>query len=321
MKLKFWGIRGSIPTPLSKDELFLKLYKTLELYNESNYYQTKDIKEFLNNTPFYVHSTYGGNTACIEINCDNELIILDAGSGIKFLGKDIMKRNLTNPVIHLFISHTHWDHICGFPFFIPNFIKNKIIKIYSPLPDLKERLSLQQDPRFFPLKLEEMAANIEFIHLQENAPVTINDNIIIKNFKLNHPGDSFAYSIEQNNKKIVYATDNEIYGTSKEFIINYKKFIQGADALIFDAQYTLGETFNKITWGHSSATMGVEMALEGNCKNLVLIHFEPDHNDVDVYNNLNTTQEFYKTIRESIPDAPKDKLNIYGAYEGLVFEI
>ena len=320
MKIKFWGVRGSIPSPLTNEQIENKLYKTLYLYNKSKYYKTKNIQKFLKNSPFHVNHTYGGNTACIEINCNDELIILDAGSGIRALGLDILKRSDSNKTIHLFISHTHWDHICGFPFFVPALITGKKIKIYSPLPDIKERMIYQQDFRFFPVELEKMASDMEFIILPENKKYNLN-GIDITNFKQNHPGYSFGYSFEYDRKKMVYSSDIEIFNTAQDYYIAYENFINNADILIFDAQYSLQESLERISWGHSSDTMGVELALKTHIKSLVFFHHEPRNSDELLYNNLKTTIKFRDVINSSLYKDKPRPLDISNAYEDMELNI
>ncbi len=320
MKIKFWGVRGSIPTPLSDEQIKLKLYKILYLYNKSKFYKTKNIKDFLKEQPIHANSTYGGNTACVEINCNDELIIIDAGSGIRALGLDLLKRSKSYKIIHILISHTHWDHICGFPFFVPAYITGKNIKIYSPFSDIEERVKYQQDAKYFPLELNKMASNIEFIPLEKNNSFSIN-NIKITNFAQNHPGDSYGFSIEYNNKKCVYSSDNEILNTDYKFIQDYEVFVKNADILIFDAQYTLEETVEKLTWGHSSYTMGVELALRAHAKNVIFFHYEPRNSDEVMFNHLQRINKFFKVIKHNYDPSVAKNLKIMNSYEGLTLNI
>ncbi|MBU1078633.1 MAG: MBL fold metallo-hydrolase, partial [Spirochaetes bacterium] len=296
MKIKFWGVRGSIPTPFSNDQLMSKMYKILYLYNKSKHYRTKNIKNFLKEQPIHAHGTYGGNTACVEVHSNNELFIMDAGSGLRALGLDIIKRGHYHDVIHLFISHTHWDHICGFPFFVPAYQKGKKIIIYSPFKDIEKRFRYQQESRFFPIDLDYMAADFEFQVLKPKKPIMIN-GVKISSQKQNHPGDSYCFSIEHDNKKFVYSTDNEIFNTDADYIDKYQNFIKHADVLVFDAQYTLQETFEKVSWGHSSYTMGVEFALQTHVKNLVFFHYEPRNSDEVIFDHSRRIKEFYEVIK------------------------
>ncbi|MFA4922554.1 MAG: MBL fold metallo-hydrolase, partial [Candidatus Neomarinimicrobiota bacterium] len=212
--------------------------------------------------------------------------------------------------LHIFITHTHWDHIHGFPFFTPAFFPNNKLTFYSPHPNLKERLEVQQDFRFFPVSLEHMPAKKEFVLLEHNSTINLGE-VKISNHPLYHPGGSFSYRIEWNGKSIVYATDSEYKNLDRESTKQYIDFFRGADLLIFDAQYTFEEAIHKEDWGHSSALVGVEFAVEAGVKRLALFHHEPERNDFEIQDILKKSIDFKKI------NFPKQKLDIFLAMEGL----
>jgi len=312
MNAIFWGVRGSIPSPFPSHRMHQKIVSALELYDK----QDKSLQDFLFESEFHVAHTYGGNTACVELQCGEEIFIFDAGSGLRELGFDLLARKIKPKILHIFLSHTHWDHINGFPFFVPAYMPDTKIIFYAPFP-IEERLKVQQNSKFFPIPLEGMLSKKKYKQVPLNKDFKINDEIFVQALKLNHPGDSYGYRVQMGNKKFVYATDNELYGTSSEFIKDYKSLIQDADMLVFDAQYTLKETLHKISWGHSSATMGIEMSIDCNVKRLVLFHFDPTYSDESIANNLKVSRDYYKLMCQGFHKSSQKQLEIMAAYEGL----
>jgi phosphoribosyl 1,2-cyclic phosphodiesterase len=321
MKLTFWGVRGSISSPLSNAELKQKLTTALKLFIESPYAQSRDIEGFLPTLPFATGSTHGGNTPCVELESHGETVILDAGTGLRPLGLDLLKRKPASGIIHLFVSHTHWDHICGFPFFAQAFDPSITIRFYSPFSDLQKRFEYQQKFDFFPVSLDFMQAKKEFILLKENEPVTIGKDLKINFFIQHHPGISYAYSFRDKTGKAVYSTDNEMFNADMEYVNAYKDFIRDADILVFDAQYTLSESFNKTTFGHSSPTFGVELALNAGIRNLILFHYDPLYSDEQISNNLRTAVDYYNLVNTEMKKYADKKLKVYSAFEGFSLEI
>ncbi|MBF0592278.1 MAG: MBL fold metallo-hydrolase [Nitrospirae bacterium] len=261
MKVKFWGVRGSIPTP-----------------GESTV-------------------RYGGNTSCIELNGDDgTLIIFDAGTGIRLVGGRLASKPPVD--IHLFLSHTHWDHIHGFPFFIPAFIPSFNIHIYGPPhydKSVKEIMSQQMVYSYFPVTANELQAKISYRDLKEET-ITIGDlNISTK--LMNHPVSCYAYRVIEGDKTVIYTGDNEPYynfistgETSREenreieSIVEEQNnrnvdFVRGADLLIAEAQYTDEEFPSKLGWGHSSTTHALKLAINADVKHMVIFHHDPAHTD------------------------------------------
>jgi phosphoribosyl 1,2-cyclic phosphodiesterase len=316
MKVRFWGVRGSLPTPVSNQQYTQKIHNILELASKADI-STPDRREaFIHRLPFTEQFLIGGNTACLEVRAGDKLIILDMGSGLVRLGNYLNKyeQNGRNLDIHIFMSHTHWDHIDGFPFFKPAFLPQNTITFYSPHPNFKERLEYQQDFRFFPISLNHMASKKIFVTLKKNSEITLGD-VTVKNILQYHPGDSFGYRITHKKKSFVYATDSEYKNLSLDFIEQHKKFIRKADLLIFDAQYTMEEALHKEDWGHSSAMQGVDFAVSCGVKKLALYHHEPDNDDYRIYSMLKRAIEYKKA------NYPESELKLILAHEDLIVEL
>jgi phosphoribosyl 1,2-cyclic phosphodiesterase len=287
MKIRFWGTRGSIASP-GKGTV-----------------------------------RYGGNTSCVEVRIDGQILIFDAGTGIRNLGNHLIKEFDTKPVtVHLFISHTHWDHIQGFPFFIPAYRDNFQIKVYGPPArgrSLRDLMKLQMASEYFPVPLGDLSAQID---MQEvSMPLKIG-NLTVTPFSVNHPARTLAYKITDD-KSFVYASDNEPYRykihdvceeevssqTADNLEEKFVKFLAGADFLVCEAQYTMEEYKAKIGWGHSPIESVIEFAQKAGVKKLAIFHHDPAHDD-------ETVDEMIKHAQQLLA-AQKSSIECIGAYEGL----
>lgn len=256
MVIKFWGIRGSIPVP-----------------------GTETVK-------------YGGNTPCVQIISDNgENFIIDAGTGIRALGKELCK-NSGNDEIYLFLSHTHWDHIQGLPFFEPLFQKNTKMTVYMNDVIVPEKIfEAQLHPSFFPIEKDVLASEINYKIINDGIKIRIG-SIDISTIKVHHTSGTLSYKFTENGKIIVYMTDNEIlccdgvnYPDKKIIEDNNKnliEFCRGADYLIHDCMYNLKDFKQKKGWGHSNNVSVAYFSQLAKVKNLILFHYEPDYNDAAI---------------------------------------
>ncbi len=303
MKLHVWGTRGSIPTPGAT---------TLK---------------------------YGGNTSCIEMRLDtNETIILDAGTGIRELGFHIMQHHPSPYEMHLLINHTHWDHIMGFPFFVPIYIPGYKVNIYGPVhyeKSLSEIFGAQMDYTYFPVSTAQLAATLEYKELKEET-FKIGDAVITTRM-MNHPVISLAYKIEYKGRVFIYTGDNEPYynilgGGSDALGFDeddddalemedevarqneaVAAFCDGADVLFADCQYTEDEYTRFKSYGHSSTRHAVELAKKADVKKLVLFHHDPLQKDELVEAKLEEAKAIAKEINLNI--------EILAACEGMELDI
>jgi phosphoribosyl 1,2-cyclic phosphodiesterase len=265
-----WGVRGSIPTPGPDTVLF------------------------------------GGNTACLEIRAGDRLIIVDLGTGVKPLGDWLMANELKKrPIVaDIFITHTHWDHIMGFPMFTPIFVPTTKLKIWGPVSydgdSMETVIGTQLSYRYWPVRLSELSAKIEYGELKQES-IDLGGGLILTTKYLNHPNLCLGYRFEYEGKSIVTAYDTEPFSnlfptdkndpaydedTAREGELaaaqeNQKvlDFIKGADVLIYDAQYTKEEYDAHRGWGHSSYDHAIESARLANVKKLICFHHEPRRTD------------------------------------------
>jgi phosphoribosyl 1,2-cyclic phosphodiesterase len=245
-QIKFWGVRGSIPCPGSETV------------------------------------RYGGNTSCVEMQVGRERLIFDGGTGLRILGQSLMAEN---PVkAHLFFTHSHWDHIQGFPFFIPAFIKGNTFKIYAvPSPNgatMKQRLHDQMLHPNFPVPLQIMQADLEFYSLEMGETINCGD-VTVETRPLNHPGEAVGYRVSWQGLSAAYITDTEHFPDRLDD--NVLALAQQADVMIIDATYTDEEyndpKYSKVGWGHSTWQEAIKIAKAAQVKHLVLFHHDPAHND------------------------------------------
>ncbi len=250
----------------------------------------------------------------MEVEGSDEYIIFDAGTGLRDFGNHIMGQPLRSSVFHIFISHLHWDHIQGFPFFIPAFLKQNRIHIYGCHNGLKDAFVSQQSPPFFPVPFKVMNADIDFSILTPLKQYEI-AGIKVSAIEQNHPGGSYAYRVEKNGKSVVYASDSEYkeLGSSDNGFLD---FIKGADLLIFDAQYSLLDSLHtKENWGHSSNIAAVEVSLQAGVKHVCLFHSEPTCDDKTLDRVFEETCKYKELFNE------KAVLEISMAYDGKEIEV
>jgi phosphoribosyl 1,2-cyclic phosphodiesterase len=255
--VKFWGTRGSIPTPASWTRV------------------------------------YGGNTPCVEVRFGDTIFICDAGSGIRELGKDLLTRNPPPKNLHLLITHTHWDHIQGFPFFAPVYEDATCVHVYGrqAKDDSTYRLlSGQMSSSYFPVSFKDLGAYVVADHLNDGEKEI--DGVLVRSFPLNHTGGCLGYSFEKAGRKIVYATDNELEiqpddvfpdldntGPLRRVPDELVEVAREADLLVIDAQYDEREYVTRRKWGHSSCFSVTDLAIQAKVKNLALFHHDPESTD------------------------------------------
>ncbi|MEN6620909.1 MAG: MBL fold metallo-hydrolase, partial [Smithella sp.] len=259
MQVYFWGSRGSLPASITAGMVGTKIFKALQAARSFNLETDSDIKTFIQRElPFAVRASYGGNTPCVEIRNGAEYILCDAGTGLRDFGNHYFKtERAAGPgnepdTFHIFMSHVHWDHIQGFPFFTPAFLPGNKIHIYGFHNDLEKAFVGQQSNPCFPVPLQGMKADIKFHVLDPGKSYNI-AGLDVTGMKQNHPGDSYGYCFRRDGKKIVYSTDSEHKENAANESYEFIEFFKNADLLIFDAQYSfLDAVGTKENWGHTS---------------------------------------------------------------------
>jgi phosphoribosyl 1,2-cyclic phosphodiesterase len=319
MRIHFWGVRGSIPTPLSPLQIQNRIAAVVQRITPKDVESADTREKFLASLPEWLFGTVGGNTSCVEIeNGNGDCIILDAGSGLRELSLNLRQRtghSAGGRTYHILFSHFHWDHIQGIPFFAQAFNPKNTIILYSTNPDLERILSNQMTNPYFPVPMRGpggFGANLQFVLL--DAPdrhIRIGSSEISWHM-VNHPGGCTAFLVEEAGKKFIYSTDTEL--APNDFVRNAdnERFYSNADILVMDSQYTMGEALEKTGWGHSAFSVSVDFAMTWKVRKLLLFHHEPTYNDKKIF-SLRQSADWYRNY------AGTDKIDIEIAREGQEF--
>lgn len=244
MKIRFWGVRGSIASPGPET------------------------------------AAVGGNTSCVEVTCGKTRIVLDAGTGLRGLGNELIMKQ-EDPSLTLLLSHYHWDHIQGLPFFVPIYMKTTNLTIVggpNGIMSVREALEHQMSAPVFPVRLDEVGAKIATREVRMGETFDVGE-ARVRVARGNHPGGVVAYRIEHEGKSIVYATDTEHFSCVDPAL---RALADGCDVLVYDSQYTPDEYRTKVGWGHSTFVAGAELAKVSGARNYVLFHHDPMRTDAEV---------------------------------------
>jgi phosphoribosyl 1,2-cyclic phosphodiesterase len=315
MLIRIWGSRGSLPVSLGTAALQAKLVKALVAASGHNLDTEDKARAFVAGLPEFADShTFGGNSSCVQIETGgNEYIICDMGSGARELGNSVFAAHGPDKAntFHVFVSHVHWDHIMGFPFFAPAYRPGNRIRIYGCHPTLEEGFRKQHSAPSFPIEFDRLPATIEFVRLEPGRRYEIAGITVTAKLQA-HSGDSFGYRFEQGGKRVVYSTDSEHKLEDLAETESFAEFFRDADLVIFDAMYSLADAISvKEDWGHSSNIVGVELCQMAGAKRLCLFHHEPIFDDEHLAGIWRETRRLEEITRSGAP------LEILAAYDGL----
>lgn len=316
MRIRFWGTRGSLPTALNAGSVRAKLAGALDALGDQ---VPSDKDAFIDNLPFHLRGTYGGESSCVEIETSqDEYILCDLGSGARrFSLAALGKHGPASPqTYNIFMSHLHWDHIMALPFFVPAYIPGNKLRIHGCHEQMEFAFRRQQENPSFPVPFDIFGADIEFVHMEPELTTEV-AGMAVTPFKQLHAGDSYGYRFETDDKVAVYSTDSEhkLDDISEtEYFVN---FFQQADMVIFDAMYSLADSQSiKEDWGHSSNMVGVELCHMADAKRLALFHHEPIFDDKKLDEILDETCRYEEIMR-----GEHNALEVISAYDGLEVDL
>lgn len=341
MRIKFWGVRGSIPSSFQAVDFEWKLRRILLAAQGGSLTQTESLEAFIRDLPAPLRCPVGGATPCVEVTSGSDRVILDGGSGLRLLGQELSLSRAfdesdfylaietgqefsaydhrppepTTLDLTLLFSHTHWDHIQGWPFFSPAYNPENRLSLYGrDGEELAEALALQQRaPAMFPIALTDMGADISF-HTIPAEGLRVG-GIEIEALPLPHPGGSLAFRLRAEGRTVVYATDYEFNPVDGEPAARFREFIHEADVFISDTQYTYLEGVAREGWGHSTSFDAVDLAIGGGVRALYLFHHDPGHSDARLYDSLEKTRAYHTLM------SGRGEMGIDLAVEGLTIKL
>ena len=296
MEIQFWGVRGSIPTPLTPQQIQSKIIAAVQRITAADIESSETREKFISSLPDWIYGTTGGNTPCVQVTDGDTNIILDCGTGLRVLGKS--QTSSKNNHYHILLSHFHWDHIQGLPFFDQAYRPDSIIDFYSPFPGAKKLLEKQMSRPYYPVTFEAFTKNFNFHTIRRGEEFKIGD-LTVNFCKMSHPGNSYSYAFSKDGKKFVYATDVEL--KTKDFDENEQssKVFRNADVIVLDSQYTVEEAYKKENWGHSAFCYAIDFAVHWNIKELYLFHHEPTYDDKKLSSILQAARWYARYINHS----------------------
>jgi phosphoribosyl 1,2-cyclic phosphodiesterase len=319
VRVKFWGTRGSIPAPLDSRALQAKLVVALTLAAGRNLDTPERARAFVEQElPFELSHTFGGNSSCVQLDAGGEEYVLcDLGSGARVFANAVLAEHgpRRGHVYHVFMSHLHWDHISGFPFFMPAYIAGNRIRIYGCHGALEQAFRQQNAAPSFPVDFSRLGAAIEFVPLEPERRYDL-AGFSVRALRQFHSGDSYGYRFEHDGKAVVYSTDSEHKRDQRGETDAFVQFFRDADLVIFDAMYSLADAYSvKEDWGHSSNVVGVELAQLARVKHLCMYHHEPIFDDARLGAILGETRRLEEITRQG------HRVEISSAWDGMEITI
>jgi phosphoribosyl 1,2-cyclic phosphodiesterase len=316
MLVRFWGTRGSLPVAPTAETVRKKLVGALVAAGGKSFATAADAETFVNRElSFAAGATYGGATSCVELEAgDGSYFVCDMGSGLRSFALDSMRRNGAGhrKTYNFFLSHLHWDHIMGFPFFVPAFDPTATIRIHSAHPDAEEALRRQQEEISFPVPFDWLRADIQFIQLTPGEPYEV-DGVGVETALQQHSHASYGYRFaDREGRTAVYSTDSEHKPDNMEDEAAFIHFFREADLVICDTMYSLADSVSmKEDWGHSSNLVAIDLCHEAGAKCLALFHHEPTYEDEDLQRMHEESIRYEELTRNGPP------LEVICAYDGL----
>jgi phosphoribosyl 1,2-cyclic phosphodiesterase len=317
-RIRFWGTRGSLPVALTAAGVREKLRQALRAASGRTFTSDAELEAFVDSLGPQVSGSFGGHTSCVEIETGGpDYVLCDLGTGVRAFGQQALARHgaASAQTYHIFMSHVHWDHIMGFPFFTPAYIPGNRIRIYGGHAHLEEAFRRQQAAPSFPVDFATLAADIEFVRLEPGSRYDI-AGMDVTLMLQRHAGDSYGYRFEGGGRTVVYTTDSEHSLEDPAEAATYVAFFRDADVVIFDAMYSLADAISvKADWGHSSNIVGVELCQMASAGQLCLFHHEPIHGDEAIARVLAETQRFEEITRIGKP------LRVSAAFDGMEIDL
>ena len=319
MIIRFWGTRGSLPVAATAGAIQRKVAKALVAANGRCFADDDEALAFVQeDLDFASGATYGGATACVEIDGSGEFVICDMGSGLREFGIDALRRCAAGHprTYHFFLSHLHWDHIMGFPFFAPAFDPEARIVIHAGHAEAEQALRRQQEEISFPVPFDWLKATFEFVPMEPGVVIEA-AGLRVRTTAQHHSHGSYGYRFtDAAGQTVIFSTDSEHKIDMMKGESGFIDFFRDADLVICDTMYSLADSVSmKEDWGHSSNLVAIDLCHEADAKRLALFHHEPTYNDEDIARMHQESIRYEALTREGSP------LDVLCAYDGLELQL
>lgn len=324
LTMKYWGVRGSLPSSPSPADWNNHIEGLLRGFFNAGLRESAQVSKYIDSLGTSHLGGYGAATTSVEVKSPRGRIIIDGGSGIRSLSEQIMsgKAGASKGPFHIFMTHFHWDHVIGLPFFTPHFVPGVQIHYYAVQPELEKLIRRVFEKPYFPVPFESLASKIHFHILEPRQTIDIED-MKITPYKLDHPDPCWGFRIENNGKVYAHCVDTEGTRVSREELGPDLPLYQGVDLMYYDAQYTFPELAEKANWGHSAAQVGLDIAFREGIKQVLFAHHDPGATIQQVQELKRQTMEYYdwrlSTAKENSEDMHPVQWDF--AYEGLTIKL
>lgn len=324
LTVKLWGVRGSLPASPTMKQMENHALSLLQRFDAAREKSKITPRDFLNSLKPAEIGGYGGHTACIEVRSNKARLIIDGGSGIRNFGDELaVTEGLgKKSKFHILMTHFHWDHLIGLPFFTPIFVPGTEVHFYGVQDDLEANIRRIFCKPNFPVAFENLQAKVFFHKLEPRKPVMF-DDIKVTPYMLDHPDPCWGYRFENGGKVFSYCVDTECRRVSREQMGADLPLYQNVDLLIFDAQYTFLEATERVDWGHASGPIGIDVALREQVKRVLFVHHDPAASTQKILEIEKQTREYYEAaLVNAAASGMKVKPLDWGfAPEGMIIEL
>jgi phosphoribosyl 1,2-cyclic phosphodiesterase len=320
--IKCWGTRGSLPVPTTNARFIALLEDVVNQAKKIGVDSTNGLLDAVKSQKLAYPLAYGGNTSCTEVGHDGHAVYIDMGSGFREAGTAAMQHGAKE--FHIFITHMHWDHIMGMPYFIPIHVPGHKLNIYHVHKNAPDYIRINFNGVNFPLTWDQLGGKVEFHQLKLYEQTSIG-KMAVTPFVLDHPGGSFGFRVDADGKSIAIGVDGEYKRLTPQELGKDLKYYQNLDLLLFDAQYEMSELASRFDWGHCSPNIGVDLALREGIKTIVFTHHDPWSTEeklrrmfANCTKYMNSQLDAYKDVWDQLqPGGPKMMMS----YDGLTVEI
>lgn len=297
-KIKFWGVRGSLTTPMTPEEVREHALGLLEEFDIQKRLNSElSPASFLSGRRREVVTGYGGHTSCVQLTSNDKILIIDGGSGIKNFG-DLIISDHSLDEYHILMTHFHWDHVLGLPFFTPLYLKGKKIHFYAVQPDLETNIKKVFTKPFHPVAFQDLSAQIYFHQIPLRKTCKVN-GFELSAYQLDHPDPCYGFKVVSNGRILSYCVDHEGVRKTPDQLEEDAELFSGANTLVFDAQYSVDEIHKKQNWGHSTAAIGLQTAFREKIEQVLFVHHDPSHQTDDLLALEYETKKFERLWLET----------------------